>query len=621
MKRPAEASDDAGALHLLDARSSAPTNPFRRIRLRALGLNSRALGTNPRAKGTSKRQKSGFVEPSHAEPSAEQKKAIVAPSHEELVNGIVKLMSLKGATAVADIKRRADAGEGLPFRGKQLDAAILHEALMRLPAPAPGLKLSEASTETSSDAPDLIDLLVQLMQRKGQDAINEVRRKADAGETMCIRGKQLHSLMLQKALGRLQPSDIKVQGAPTPEKTEKTTCGATPEKEVEKPPVAQEHPCKTRWHFEEPSVWVRDYGNVSSSSVAAFDLDGTLVTTGATGSSTKDAGNWMWWQDRVPEHLRTLSEKGYKIVIFTNLSEIGEGDTNEFAAQSLIDNLQKNLGVPLAAFVATSNDAYCKPRIGMWKLLSQLLGKECRPARNSCFFVGDAAGLKGGSKKSTNPDSDLKLALNLGIDFQTPEEFFLQQVALPRPTFKFDPRRLRKDAALALPNNLQPSQYDPAKVREVLLLVGAPCSGKTTLVKSCLPMHVYVSQSELKTKERCFKACEDALREGHSVVIDNQNRDKETRSAYVEIARRLENTPVRVVYLDMPKQLCFHLNRYRSLKGGEALPAVAIQMYYSREEPPVASEGFEDIIHLTSQHFAPQCSTREDLYLIQSFLD
>ena len=47
--------------------------------------------------------------------------------------------------------------------------------------------------------------------------------------------------------------------------------------------------------------------------------------------------------------------------------------------------------------------------------------------RSLCRYVGDAAGR---SKDGTFPkdfsDTDIKLALNLGIEFSTPESFFLQ---------------------------------------------------------------------------------------------------------------------------------------------------------------------------------------------------
>ena len=41
------------------------------------------------------------------------------------------------------------------------------------------------------------------------------------------------------------------------------------------------------------------------------------------------------------------------------------------------------------------------------------------------MYIGDAAGRKGiGSRSSDFADTDYKLALNLGVNFQTPESFF-----------------------------------------------------------------------------------------------------------------------------------------------------------------------------------------------------
>lgn len=287
----------------------------------------------------------------------------------------------------------------------------------------------------------------------------------------------------------------------------------------------------------------------------------------------------------------------------------------------LIDEIQESLSVPFMALVSTKDDIYHKPRIGLWKLLAKYLGKGCVPDRKRCFYIGDLAGIAGqkGTKGQTN-DADLKFALNLGIDYQTPHEFFLNESIATRKSFSFDPRTFRRDMADPLPNGLQPSKYSLGKVNEVVILVGPPCAGKSTLVKTCFSGHVRVAQAELKSREKCVTACTEALKEGKSVVIDNQNRDKETRAAYVWIAKQFDNVPVRVVYLDVPKQLCSHLNRYRTIKGGDLLPPIAINMYYSKEEVPVLSEGFFEILRVTLRHFAPDGS-REDMALIQSFLD
>lgn len=56
---------------------------------------------------------------------------------------------------------------------------------------------------------------------------------------------------------------------------------------------------------------------------------------------------------------------------------------------------------------------------------------------------------------------------------------------------------------------------------EVIVFVGYPASGKSSFAKRFLVPrgYVYVNQDTLKTKEKCVKACAEALEQGKPVVI------------------------------------------------------------------------------------------------------
>ena len=47
-----------------------------------------------------------------------------------------------------------------------------------------------------------------------------------------------------------------------------------------------------------------------------------------------------------------------------------------------------------------------------------------QPDKSKSFYCGDAAGRKDGKHKDFS-DSDLKFALNVGLEFKTPENLFL----------------------------------------------------------------------------------------------------------------------------------------------------------------------------------------------------
>ena len=87
-----------------------------------------------------------------------------------------------------------------------------------------------------------------------------------------------------------------------------------------------------------------------------------------------------------------------------------------------------------------------------------------------------------------------------------------------------------------------------------MLFVGYPCLGKTTFFRRIFEPagYMHVNQDVLKTRAKCAKAVRDILQSRHSCVIgmyvlclllvtltgvDNTNRDKVTRRAYVDLAR------------------------------------------------------------------------------------
>ena len=57
-----------------------------------------------------------------------------------------------------------------------------------------------------------------------------------------------------------------------------------------------------------------------------------------------------------------------------------------------------------------------------------------------------------------------------------------------------------------------------------------------------------------------MNACQKALAEKKSVVIDNLNQTKEQRSRYIPLAKAV-NIPVRLFYFDTSKEVCMHNNK------------------------------------------------------------
>lgn len=98
--------------------------------------------------------------------------------------------------------------------------------------------------------------------------------------------------------------------------------------------------------------------------IAAFDMDGTLVTPKSGRPFPKDRFDWQWLFPKVPTMLRDLSAKGYEIVIFTNQKGLKDKVVSDITGK--IDDLISELGVPVSAYIATEGDMFRKPCRGMW---------------------------------------------------------------------------------------------------------------------------------------------------------------------------------------------------------------------------------------------------------------
>lgn len=219
------------------------------------------------------------------------------------------------------------------------------------------------------------------------------------------------------------------------------------------------------------------------------------------------------------------------------------------------------------------------------------------------MYVGDAAGRpKGGGKaKKDFSAGDLQFALNLGLQFYTPEQLFQdsQDPAYLAPPFAgFDASSLPRGAAASAAAAAATAALDlcPSEQR-LYLVVGSPASGKSTLSKGALSHCTRINQDTLKTAKKCLDAVRSALTAGKSAVVDNTNRDRKTREPYVRVASEM-GVPVYAIHLTTDKKLSFHLNAYRGLVSSSdqrRLPEMVINMYFSKLQEPTVEEGFQEV--------------------------
>lgn len=352
--------------------------------------------------------------------------------------------------------------------------------------------------------------------------------------------------------------------------------------------------------------------------IAAFDLDSTLITTASGKKHGDDPADWKWWDGSVPTRLKQMyKEEGYRLVILSNQAGLTlHPDPNSKAPKKLglsrVANFKQKcsailtqLDLPTSIYAATGKDIFRKPRTGMWKELCKDYDiPEDEADLENSLFVGDAGGrtaqLKNGETGAAGAKdfscSDRNFAHNIGIDYKTPEEFFLDE----------KPREFSRDFDLAsFPYSDSPDSivFEKKNDQDMILFCGPPGAGKSTFYWKYLKPLGYerINQDTLKSRAKCFKVAADTLCEGDSVVIDNTNPDPDGRAEWIELARK-HKVPIRCVWFKTPVELCEHNNVVRALnkslnpEARTALPKLAFNGFSSRFKEPKVKEGFQDVI-------------------------
>ncbi|KAG2173495.1 hypothetical protein INT44_007086 [Umbelopsis vinacea] len=329
--------------------------------------------------------------------------------------------------------------------------------------------------------------------------------------------------------------------------------------------------------------------------IAAFDLDGTLILTASGRTFAKDESDWKWLSASVPKKLESLHNDGYAIAILSNQNGLNSA-SKVTAFKRKVATILSQLSISVRLIAAMKKDINRKPATGMWELLQKSVNGKI----GESFYIGDAAGRAAGWKPKAKKDhscGDRKFADNIGIKFQTPEEFFLNELPVKFSWGEFDPKTTTTEGPLFSPTDTPLVSEDGHQ--EVIVFVGYPASGKSTFAhKHLVPKgYVYVNQDTLKTREKCIAACRAALEAGKSVVIDNTNAERYTREYYIKAAKD-SNAKIRCFWFMASRELAEHNNSYRAynaIEGRELLSRMVFQMFSSKLQEPNVSEGYEEI--------------------------
>jgi bifunctional polynucleotide phosphatase/kinase len=354
-----------------------------------------------------------------------------------------------------------------------------------------------------------------------------------------------------------------------------------------------------------------DFNTQPSEKIAGFDMDSTLILTKSGKTFAQSADDWKWWDDSVVPKLKKAHEEGFKVVIFSNQAGVSVGKTTSAALEKKFINMQKSLKIPMQTLCATDSDGNRKPAVGMWDFFSKNCNGGVAIDKAQSFYCGDAAGrVKTKSTPKDFSDSDRKFAINCGIEFLTPEMYFLgKKEKLPDLGFTMKQFESREGDCPVVGEELKTMAADE---KEMVLFVGAPGAGKSTLWKNHFSDYVRVNNDTLKTKEKCMKVAREALQSGKSCVIDNTNPgmkilissltiniDTDTRSRYTKIAKEFK-VPIRCFFFDLEKPICMHNNKQRKINEhrthlSKKVGDVIIHTFFKRVQKPTTDEGFSEV--------------------------
>lgn len=451
------------------------------------------------------------------------------------------------------------------------------------------------------------------------------------------------------SLKRSATTDRDISPPPTKRKVAATTTSKAVSNFFK--PASQKEPEKITWHTVYDSLLVGRYEGATSTNrpkplkIAAFDFDDTLVTTKSGSKFSRGPDDWKWWHATVPSKLKELSAAGYAVVGVSNQSRLvlkpdpkKAGDMKSLTNfKTKVTAVLNTLELPITVYAATQKDLFRKPRSGMWEQMLKDYGLD-DPGdvdHDACIFVGDAAGRQADKAAKVNKDhscSDRDFAANVGIAFQTPEEYFLGEETKPFVR-GFDPTPY-VEAKLVAQTDLDPILFVKRDEVELVLFCGSPGAGKSTFFWQRMQPLGYerVNQDTLKTRDKCMKVATQLLEEKKSVVVDNTNADIDTRAVWIQLAKKLQ-VSIRLVHFTAPAKLCEHNDTVRALSDGlvsrrlsglvvqfsttqysviilvcetdqslqmnpEAraqLPVMAFTGFAARYQPPTIEEGFEDI--------------------------
>lgn len=135
----------------------------------------------------------------------------------------------------------------------------------------------------------------------------------------------------------------------------------------------------------------------------------------------------------------------------------------------------------------------------------------------------------------------------------------------------------------------------------VIILMGVPCSGKSTLATTVYKDFTRVNQDELRTRDKCEEMYEFYLATGHNIILDRCNSSKDQRKWWIDTAKRYGVSEIECIFVDTPITECElrilsrenHPTIKKSMSIKKKLSIIA--KFAKSIQKPELSEGFTKI--------------------------
>ncbi len=293
--------------------------------------------------------------------------------------------------------------------------------------------------------------------------------------------------------------------------------------------------------------------STGKSKLYMIDIDGTLVTSASGRRWATDESDWIFLGP-APATLERLHQEGWIVALITNQSDWKNAPGPEAKIKSILAALQVANGWAPWTLVATATRKekdvlYRKPGRGLYDLLVKEL-----PSLTEVRMCGDAVGPTDPYLPYRWASSDADFAAAVSATFVRPCDLFPSVLPVV-----------------------------PHEAQELILLVGNPGSGKSTIARNLTTKgYIHVEQDTMASKAATKKAVISALGAGHSVVVDATHGSATNRDPYLTLG-----VPVRVVW-------CIRDGRPFNALREKPVPEVAYAVYSKHFVRP---EGYVTVIY------------------------